>query len=166
MPRTCTICGHPERVGIDRALVERQPFRAIAGQHGVSKDALIRHHDDHLPAALVKAREAADVAHADDLLAQVRNLRDRALGILKRAESADDRRVAPSAIREARGCVELFGKLAGQLKDAPTVNIVMSAEWRTVQVAILAALEPHGEARLAVASALTGIGTSHAAGHA
>ncbi len=132
----------------------------------MSKTALLRHHDDHLPAALVKARSAAEVAHADDLLAQVRDLRDRAFGILEKAESANDRRVALAAIREARGCVELFGKLAGELKDAPTVNVVMTTEWQQAQVAILAALEPHREARLAVAAALAGVGASHMVGHA
>ena len=75
--------------------------------------------DDHLPAELLKAREAADVARVDDLLEQVCELRERALGILGRAEKADDWRASIAAIREARGCVELLAKLAGQLKDAP-----------------------------------------------
>ncbi len=56
MPRRCTICAHKKRSTIDRALVERQPFRSIADQFGVSKTSLIRHHDDHLPAALDRAR--------------------------------------------------------------------------------------------------------------
>ncbi len=83
------------------------------------------------------------------------DLRDRAIGILDTAEASDDLRVALTAIREARGCVELLGKLAGQLKDAPTVNILVSAEWRGLQAVILEALEPHAQARLAVAEALT-----------
>ena len=47
------------------------------------------------------------------------------MGILDKAERADDHRSAIAAIREARSCVELLGKLAGELKDAPTINIVM-----------------------------------------
>ena len=65
------------------------------------------------------------MANADNLLAQVQGLRDRAMGILDKAERADDHRSAIAAIREARSCVELLGKLAGELKDAPTINIVM-----------------------------------------
>ena len=133
----------------------REPFRAIARQYGVSKDALIRHHDDHIPAALVKAQEATEAARADDLLAQVVDLRDKALSILTHAEDAEDWRAAIAAIREARGCVELLGKLAGQLRDAPTINLFMTAEWREVQTAVLAALEAHPDARLAVAGALS-----------
>ena len=130
MPRRCTICIHASRSDIDQALVKRQSFRNIAAQFEVSTSALVRHHDDHLPASLVKAQEAAEAAQADDLLAQVVDLRDKALGVLGKAEKSDDLRTAVSAIREARGCVELLGKLAGQLKDAPTVNILVSAEWR------------------------------------
>ena len=128
MPRKCTICAHKKRSDIDEALVERQPFRDIAGQYGVSKSALVRHSDDHLPSKLLKAQAAREAADADALLGQVIELRDKALGILQKAEDADDLRNATGAIREARACVELLGKLAGQLKDAPTINLVLSAE--------------------------------------
>ena len=166
MPRTCTICRHAEREAIDSALVERQPFRHIAAQHKVSTSALVRHFDDHLPAALVAAKAAAEVAHADTILDQVQTLRDRALKILDLVEKDKDWRIALGAIREARSCLELLGKLAGELRDGPTINIVVSPEWRQLQALILAALEPHADARLAVVSALTDIEHVHAAGHA
>ncbi len=157
MPRVCTICTHKNRAKIDQALVTRRPFRDIAGQYGVSKSALVRHHDDHLPAALVKAQDATEAAQADALLAQVVDLRDKALDVLDTAQGSEDLRAAIGAIREARGCVELLAKLAGQLKDAPTVNILVSSEWQGLQAVILQALEPHADARLAVAEALTAV---------
>lgn len=166
MARTCTICRHAERENIDSALIARQPFRHIAEQHKVSTSALVRHLDDHIPAALLKAKEAKEVAAADDLLNQVDELRDRALAILTKAEGAAEYRNALAAIREARGCLELLGKLAGQLQSAPTINIIMSVEWQDIQAAILSALEPHMEARLAVADALTAMESHHAPGHA
>ncbi len=154
MPRRCTICRHKQRAEIDKALVARQPFRTIADRFGVSKTALIRHHDDHVPAALVRAQEATEAAQADNLLAQVVDLRGRAIGILDTAVATDDLRVALGAIREARGCLELLGKLAGQIQAGPTVNILISAEWQGLQTVILKALEPHAAARLAGAEAL------------
>ncbi len=157
MPRKCTICTHKSRPKIDQALVERQPFQTIADRFEVSKTALIRHHDDHLPASLVQAQKATEAAQADALLAQVVDLRDKALGVLEKAEGADDLRAAVSAIREARVCVELLAKLAGQLKDAPTVNLVLSPEWLSIQATILTALEPHPNARTTVAQALSRI---------
>ncbi len=166
MPRRCTICTHKEREPIDQALVAREPFRTIADRFGVKKTSLIRHSDDHVPAELVKAKDAADVACADDLLAQVCNLRDKALGILEKAENTNDLRAALGAIREARGCVELFGKLAGQLRDAPTFNILVTSEWQIVQTAVLEALRLYPDARLAVATALDEMEAHHAPGHA
>ncbi len=163
MPRRCTICTHDERAAVERALIERQPFRTIAGQFGVSKSALVRHSDDHLPAELLKAKDAADVANADALLAQVCDLRDKALGVLTKAEDSKDLRCAVAAIREARGCVELLAKLAGQISDAPVVNVFVSDEWRAVQAALLTALEPYADARVAVTQALA---TVDYAGHA
>ncbi len=121
MPRKCTICGHKSRAKIDQALVERQPFRNIAAQFRVSTSALVRHSDDHLPAALVKAHDAREAADADALLARVVDYQNRAIAILEKAEAVDDFRSAISALREARGCTELLGKLAGQLRDAPTI---------------------------------------------
>ncbi len=166
MPRKCTICSHKKRSAIDKALVERQAFRTIADQFRVSKTALLRHHDDHLPSSLVKAQEATEAAQADALLAQVVDLRDKALGVLEQAEASEDLRTAVSAIREARGCVELLGKLAGQLKDSPTINVILMPEWRELQTAILKALAPHRDARLAVTTALAEMESHHAAGHA
>ena len=114
----------------------------------------------------MKAKEAEEAAQADTILAQVQDLRDRAMTILDTVEKDKDWRIALGAIREARGCIELLGKLAGKLQEGATVNVFVSAEWQTVQAAILAALAPHPDARLAVAEALQDIPTHHAPGHA
>lgn len=166
MPRKCTICHHPDRGAIDKVLVRREPFRNIAARFGVSTSALVRHSDDHLPATLLQAHRAADVAHANNILSEVLDLRDHALGILDKAEKMEDLRTACAAIREARGCLELLGKLAGKLQDGPTVNVFLSAEWQTVQVAILQALAPHPDARQAVVAALDVTAIPHEPGHA
>ncbi len=97
MPRKCTICAHKKRSAIDKALVARQPFRTIAAQFQVSTSALVRHSDDHLPSSLVKAQQATEAAQADALLAQVVDLRDKALGVLDKAEGSDDQLAAVSA---------------------------------------------------------------------
>ena len=163
MPRRCTICGHKSRAKIDQALVERQAFRNIAAQFRVSTSALVRHSDDHLPSALVKAREAKEAADADALLAQIVGLRDEGLGVLEKAKDAEDLHTVLNAIKVTQGTIELLAKLAGQLRDAPTINLVLSPEWQAVQANILAALDPYPEARFAVSHALGG---SNVAGHA
>jgi hypothetical protein len=104
---------------------------------------------------LLKAKEAREATHADNLLNQVKDLQARALSILSQAERSGDLKTALLAIREARGCLELLGKLAGELQSAPTVNILVSPEWARIRTLILEALEPYPDARIAVSKALT-----------
>ena len=156
MPRTCTICSHPDRKAIDAGLVGREAYRHIAGRFGTSTGALQRHKSEHLPASLVRAREAEEVTQADNLLDQVRSLQKKTLGILDRAEAAGDLRTALAGVREARGCLELLAKLSGELDERAQVNILVAPEWIALRGNILTALETYPEARRAVAEALNG----------
>ena len=117
MPQVCTVCAHPERRAIDVAVVSGTPNRRIASRYGVSEAAVRRHVASHLPAALARARDAAEQALAGDLLAQVRALQARALAILDVADSTGDQRTALAALREARGSLELIAKLTGAFRE-------------------------------------------------
>lgn len=160
MPRRCTICESERLDEIDRMLVEgKKSFRRIASISDVSEASVRRHAANHLPEALAAAVDAERVANGDDLLNQVRDLQRRAVAILGRAEEEGDHRVALAAIREARGCLELLGRLAGELQERQTVNVLVNPQWVEIRGAILQALEPHMEAREAVAKALGDGGT-------
>jgi hypothetical protein len=155
MPRSCTVCTHPERAEIDEGLVAGVSAAEIAGRYRtIGERAIRRHRSNHLPAKLAKAREAEEVAQADDLLEQVRDLRVRALDILDKAEEAGELRIALSAIREARGNLELLAKLLGELDERPVTNVLVSAEWVTVRKAMMETLDRYPEARVAVAERL------------
>ena len=117
MPRTCTVCTHPDREEIDKALLDGGPYRVIAVRFGASASAVYRHKREHLPRALVRAVEAREAEHGANLLDQLQDLQRRALCILDQAEAAGDLRTALAAVREARGCVELLGKATGQLVE-------------------------------------------------
>ncbi len=98
------------------------------------------------------------MAQADDLLEQVRTLHAHALAILERAEKAGDLRTALAAISQARGNLELLGKLAGELDERPVVNLNVSPEWLELRTVIVGALEPHPAAHTAVLKALQRVG--------
>jgi hypothetical protein len=148
------VCDHQKRHGIDEALVSGAPYRSVAKRFELSESAVYRHKTEHLPAHLLKAREVEEVAQADDLLEQVRHLQGRVLDILERAEKAGDLRTALVAISQARGNLELLGKLAGELDERPVVNLNISAEWLELRAVIVGALEPHPAAHRAVLRAL------------
>jgi len=156
MSRTCTICTHQQHEDIDNQLINGESYRDIAGRFSLSRSALSRH-KEHLPSALTKAKKAAEISQADDLLAQVRDLQTRALNILDAAEGSGNLKIALIAIREARGNLELLGKLAGELQAGQVVNVLVSPQWIILRSVILESLEPFRDARLAVASALEGV---------
>lgn len=156
MPRTCTICTHPEREAINQALVNGEPYRVIAQRYAASPDAVYRHKVDHVSVTLAKAQEAKETALGDDLLAQVKQLRTKAISILMKAEAGGDYRTALMGIREARGCLELLAEMEGELNRTPTVNLYLSAEWIQVRAVLLHALSDFPEARAAAALALRG----------
>jgi hypothetical protein len=148
------VCDHPGRHGIDEALVSGAPYRSVAKRFELSESAVYRHKAEHLPAHLLKARDVEEVAQADDLLEQMRHLQAHALDILERAEKAGDLRTALVAISQARGNLELLGKLAGELDERPVVNLNVSPEWLELRAVIVGALEPHPAAHGAVLRAL------------
>jgi translation initiation factor IF-2 len=154
MPRSCTVCAHPERGAIDEALVGGASNRSLASLYDVSEAAMRRHRTNHLPATLTKAQDAEEVAQADELLRQVRALQSKTLSILLKAEAAGDLRTALSAIREARSNVELLAKLLGELDERPVVNLSVSPEWLELRAVIVGALGPHPAALRAVVGAL------------
>ena len=157
MPRRCTVCDHPQRHGIDETLVTGAPYRSVAKRFGLSESAVYRHETEHLPSHLLKAREIEETARADDLLKQVRDLQTHALDILDRAEKVGELRTALAAIAQARGNLELLGKLAGELDERPVVNLNVSPEWLELRAVTVGALEPHPAAHGAVLRALEGV---------
>jgi hypothetical protein len=155
MPRTCTVCSHPNRDDIEDAVVIRsQGKRRIAAQHGVTEQALRRHIREHLPALLALARDAERAARADSLLDRIEALQARTLAILEATEETEDHRVALAAIREARGNLELIGEVTKELDRTPTLNLHLNPEYIEARTIIIQALEPFPEAREAVVGAL------------
>ncbi len=158
MPRACTVCTHPKRDEIDAALVAGVALRNIAKRFDTSPTAVFRHKGEHLPAKLVMAEKASEVAQADGLIEQLQDLQRRAHTILDKAEEAGELRVALSAIREARGNLELLAKLLGELDERPQINILVSPEWLELRATIVTALAPHPDARESVLRAVEGAG--------
>jgi hypothetical protein len=154
MPRSCTICAHHERLAIDRALVDGKPFRYIATRWDVSTGALQRHKAEHLPAHLVRSKEAEELASADGLIAHLQELTEKARRIGSKAEDGGDYRTALSGVRELLRIVELQARLWGELDERPAVNVTVSSEWTELRAAIVIALEAYPEARAAVLGAL------------
>lgn len=160
MPRTCTVCKHEKRAEIDAALVNSESYRNVSNQYGLSFASVQRHKAKHLPGELVKAQDAQDVLNADSLLTDVQALKKTAGEVMQEARTAEDYRGAVAAINAQGRLIELMLEAIGKLNRNPQVNILISAQWLEVRTAVLRALAPHPEARLAVVEALKNVESS------
>ena len=224
MGRPCTICRHPKREEIDRALVRNEAgYRTVAARFGISASALFRHKREHLPALIAKGLEAlgvtvqasspddaiqaaqerpralssglqvladekaeaeeqarlaklppppppyaADLAkerrametreteHAIDTFQQLRAINAACLEVLREARKDGKHSILLRAVDRIARQIELQAKLLGQIQDGATVNVAVLPEWHGIRQAVLDALQPYPEARLAVVRALKG----------
>lgn len=162
MPHTCTLCHHEQRQEIDKALLAGKPYRTIADRWSVSKTALIRHRERHLPAKLAKAHEAKEVAQADSLLARLLEINQETMAILHEArESPRGQGVALLAIARVEKQIELQAKLPGELRDGPQVSVHFDQHWVHIERCVVDALAPFPEARLVVSEALKKVGNGN-----
>jgi hypothetical protein len=122
MGRVCTICIHSRRAEIDKALMAGETFRNLAERVSLSPTALFRHRD-HLSQTLIKAKDAAEISHADHLLAELNELVAKARELRDKAEAGGDLRTALAGIRELTRLIELRARIAGELKDSQ-VNVL------------------------------------------
>jgi len=159
MPRRCTVCVHAQRRAIDDALVAQAALRGIARTFAVSEDALYRHKIDHVPASLALAAGVEEAATATGLLARLRALNAETADVLRQAKEIADHELRLKAIARAEKQIELEGRLLGELQDGATVNVAIMPEWLAIRSAVLAALSPYPEARVAVADRLSALGS-------
>lgn len=164
MPQTCSVCIHPQRAEIEKALVAGEPLRDIAGRcpgsRPVSRSALHRHKQEHLPAHLAKAHEEESIGQAIDVLRQLKAINAACLEILQSSRAEKKHSISLKAVDRIERQISLQAKLLGELQDGggPTVNVLVAPEWRDLRVTVLQALHPYPEARTAVAKVLTDAG--------
>jgi len=114
MPRVCIICNHPNRLDIDRLLVQGHGYQKIANIYGVSWQSVRNHAQGHLSRQLVQAYEKKSEAWAMDLLDHLRDIVNKAEAIFQRnydKNTTTSDIVALNALREQRGTFELLAKI-------------------------------------------------------
>jgi hypothetical protein len=113
----CIVCRHPDKARIEAALVRNTAFRKIGEQFSVHYSS-VRRHQKHMGAQLTKARHAKEVADASTLLKRVEELIAKCNGIAAKAERKKAWPAAVSALSQVRACLELLGRLSGELQNA------------------------------------------------
>ena len=157
MGRQCTVCAHKDLEEINKLLLCSDSYRDLARQFGLSKDALARHKESHIPTELLKSNDIQEIAKADVLLVQLGEIREKTLSLLDKAEQAADTRVygAPVAyLREVREQIKLLAELEGRLAAQPQITIINHPQWIELRTVIIEALDPYPDAKAAVVRAI------------
>lgn len=161
MPRTCSICGHSDRAQIDREIVAGLAYRDISGRFQVSKSAVERHAGEHIAELLSRSRELRDFVNADQLVGELRVLRETTLGILEEARVSGESSTALSAIQRLEKQAELVARLLGELVDrqrVETLDLAVSERWQRLRSLIVEAVRPYPDASAALLAALENAG--------
>lgn len=172
MTGRCTVCRLPPALlaEVDQGLLRGEPARALASRlvtptgRPLGRMALFRHLNECVPATLRRAREHDDLAHALDVVAQLRAMNTAALQVLEEARRAGDGDLALKAVDRVVRQLELVAKASGDVDERPQVNVVLATEWAQIQAVLLRTLEPYAEVRVAVAEALLDLERSGSGG--
>lgn len=154
MPRSCTICTHPERAAIERAMVAGVSYRHVASQWQTSTTSLQRHRAACLSADVVRVQADADDRRALDVVQQLRAINAATLAVLTQARATGKPDLVLRAVDRVQKQIELQAKLLGDLDERPQINVLLAPEWLTIRAALLTALRPHPAALASVSTAL------------
>jgi len=158
MGRRCSVCVHRDLDEINRLLLCSDSYRDIARQFGLSKDALARHKESHIPELLAKSKEIQDTINADTLTGQIEDIREKIKSLLQLAIDADNLRDAHNFVGDTLRQIELEAKLLGQIQEQSVnvtlqqVSIYQSPEWDRVGDMLARILAPHPDLRKEVAA--------------
>ena len=153
----CKTCNHIEIDKINEMLISGISPVVVSKKFKLHVKSVTRHKEKHLPKVLVKSQQLKEEQKADELLTKLESIYDKAWDLMRQAEQNRKYQPAVSALKEARSCLELTGKLIGEIKTGHTVNIHYNPQWVELRGTIFSALEDYPEARLKLASELSKI---------
>jgi hypothetical protein len=111
----CTVCNHPSRPEIDRALIDGVPYRTLAAAHCLSTSALFRH-TRHIRHQLVLQQRQADQSQAFALLERLELLEVRLDRIFRKAEESRSLHVSLGCLQESIRVLALREKFRHSLE--------------------------------------------------
>jgi hypothetical protein len=128
MPRSCTVCRHPDRPSIDVALTSGEALRSIGRRYDLTHRALARHKQGHMSGSdrerhVTETREKK--AETDEVVNRVLDLVHKTRELLARAEHAGEWGSALLSIREARATAELEAELLARISSRVRERVLM-----------------------------------------
>lgn len=157
----CTVCTHPERAAIDRALVGGGSERSTAARWKLAPSSVHRHKAEHIRSAMERAERAQNVAIAQvgaSTLDRAENLWTDLHTRLEAIATGEDPKSAAAVARAALASLDLIADIRGE-KAPKVISVLVDGkgsprpEWAAVQRLIGEALAELPEGPRALASA-------------
>ncbi len=118
MGMACSICNHPQRLEVDRAIVQGQSYNGVARRFRIDSNSIARHARFHLSRQLVAAYEQKSLTENMDLLGRIDKLLLHAENIFERHYAKRRDLVALKALGETRNTLDLLCRIAQFLHQA------------------------------------------------
>src|SRR5512133_2037616 len=128
MKRECSICTDPQRLEIDRAIVNGGSLASIAKKFEVSYSTLNRHAAEHISRQLAKAWEKRELADSHDLLNKIDNMISKAEDIFNRNYRAKRDVTALKALDSQRNTIDLLARISYNLHQARLAELELSRQ--------------------------------------
>ena len=112
----CTVCNHPSRPEIDRALIDGVPYRTLAAAHGLSASALCRH-TKHIRHQLVIQERHTEQTQVSQVLERLELLEARLDRLFRKAEDARSLNVSLGCVQESLRILALRERVRHSLGD-------------------------------------------------
>jgi len=122
----CSICNHPDRLKIDREIVQGKSHTNISREYGVNSQAVRHHAENHLSHQLAAAWEKKEMAESFDMLGRIETILSRTEKIFKRNYDKEKDALALKALSESRATLDLLAKISYALHQARLAELELS----------------------------------------
>jgi hypothetical protein len=123
MGMACTICNHPSRLDIDRAVVQGQSYNSVARRFRIDSNSLAHHAHVHLSRQLVQAYEKKELTEGMNLLGRIDKLLLHAEQIFERNFNRRRDLVALRALAEQRCTIDMLARISMYLHEARAAEL-------------------------------------------
>jgi hypothetical protein len=170
----CAVCKHPDRARIELMRAGGASLDTIAKKYKIGRDSIWRHYGRHVSEATkaqliagpLQLSQLAERAAAEglSLLDYLSIIRSTLMDQFQHAAAANDKNGAGITSGRLLQCLDQIGRLTGEItriSSNTVVNnntlVINSPQFARVQGAIISALAPYPDARLAVVEALRSV---------
>jgi hypothetical protein len=122
----CNICIHPNRLAIDKKIVEGCNLSRLSTLFGVEYHSLYNHAQHHIPRSLARAMEKKLMIEGNELMEIITRIVQRAEDIFIRNYNKEKDLLALKALDSQRNTIQLLSNISAQIHAAKMAEIELA----------------------------------------